>query len=374
MFFDRDMMQRHMGFGNADELKRFMVSQVPRHCYYSTAYYRRPAAPTMDEKEWMGAELIFDLDADHLENAAAMTYDEMMVRIRTEMMNLVDSFLMSDLGFGEDQIQLAFSGGRGYHAHITAPDVLTLGTHERRELVDYITCSGMDIDWIFPIEREAISKAVIHGQTRVNVAERRMIPDAQSGGWRGKMRTGLMEVVEDFCTMDPKSLKKAYPSISGSANTTIQNAQKRIGDSRVAMFDRNNMGMLPKNTQEMLVKIMQEDKARAMSGEVDKPVTPDIKRLIRLPGSIHGKTGLRVSTLTRSELTDYNPLEHAVPEIYSDDPVKITMKRPYELKMRGERFSLKAGETEVPEFAAVFLIGRREAGWGHESEKIEPLF
>lgn len=149
MFFDRDIMQRHLGFANPDELKAFMVSKVPMHSYYSTAYYRRPAAPTMEEKDWMGAELIFDLDADHLKDADKMTYDEMLLRIREEMVNLVDSFLMGDLGFSEDQIQLTFSGGRGYHAHIMSPDVLTLGAHERRELVDYITYNGIDIDWVF---------------------------------------------------------------------------------------------------------------------------------------------------------------------------------------------------------------------------------
>ncbi len=373
MFFDRDIMQRHMGFNTSEDLKMFMISQVPKHSYYSTAYYRRPSAPTMDEKEWMGAELIFDLDADHLEGADKMTYDAMMVQIRKEMVTLVDSFLMGDLGFTEDQIQLCFSGGRGYHAHVTKADVLLLGTHERRELVDYITCSGMDIDWVFPIDRRLIGTAVVKGQTRNNIAEIRTIPDENSGGWRLKMRHGLMEVVEDLCTRDPSYLRKTYPSINGSASKSLLNLQERLTPVRTSLFEKNDMGLLKKTDQETLIKIMKEDKAHMMSGEVDKPVTPDIKRLIRLPGSVHGKTGLRVSPITRGELTDYNPLMNAVPESYSDEPVKITMRRPYELKMRDQTISLKAGETEVPEFAAIFLVGRKEANWGYDSERKEPL-
>jgi DNA primase small subunit len=322
----------------------------------------------MDEKEWMGAELIFDLDADHLEGADKMSYDDMMIRIRGEMMNLVDSFLMSDLGFDESQIHLAFSGGRGYHAHVLAPDVLSLGTHERRELVDYITCSGMDIDWIFPIKRIAVNSAVINGQMRSNIAEIRTIPDEKYGGWRKKMRNGLKEVLEDLCTMEVQTFKKNYPSIKGSTNKTILTLQETVSPIRETIFQRNDMALLTKPQQEILIKIMKEDKAHKMSGEVDKPVTPDIKRLIRLPGSVHGKTGLEVSLLTREELTTYNPLEFAVPSTYTDDPVKITMKRPYELNMKGNRFSLKAGETEVPEYAAVFLIGRKEADWGYGSD------
>jgi len=373
MFFDRDMMQRHMSFTSTDDLKRFMIAQVPKHSYYSTAYYRHPAAPTMDEKEWMGAELIFDLDADHLEGADKMSYDDMMIQIRSEMMTLVDSFLMSDLGFAEDQVHLMFSGGRGYHAHVVMPDILTLGTHERRELVDYITCSGMDIDWIFPINKAVTGQAVVNGQKRVNVSEYRTIPDAEAGGWKRKMRNGLAEVVEDFCTRDIKEIKKLYPSIKGSQNSTLINAQEKIKESQKVIFERNTLATMPKTTQEMLVKIMKEDKAHRMSGEVYKPVTPDIKRLIRLPGSVHGKTGLKVSPLTRDQLTTYNPLQYAVPDTYGDEPTKITMRRPYELHMNDEHFSLK-GETEVPEYAAVFLIGRKEANWGYDSERSESLF
>ncbi|MCL2333169.1 MAG: DNA primase catalytic subunit PriS, partial [Candidatus Methanoplasma sp.] len=54
MFFDRQMVQRHMGFPTPEELNRFMIAQVPSHSYYSTAYYRKPSAPTMEEKEWLG--------------------------------------------------------------------------------------------------------------------------------------------------------------------------------------------------------------------------------------------------------------------------------------------------------------------------------
>ena len=122
-------MQRHMAFTTPEDLKTFMFSKVPAHSYYSTAYYRHPAKPVMEEKEWMGAELIFDLDADHLAGAEEMTYSQMMVQIRKEMISLVDDFLYSDLGFSEKQVHICFSGGRGYHAHIRSNDIYTLGTN-----------------------------------------------------------------------------------------------------------------------------------------------------------------------------------------------------------------------------------------------------
>lgn len=369
MFFDKNFVQRHLSFSTPDELRRYMQGNIPAHSYYSTSYYRRPNAPVMDDKEWLGAELIFDLDADHLDGAKEMTYAQMVLQIREEMKHLVDSFLMDDLGFSEDQIHITFSGGRGYHAHVRTPDIMELGTHERRELVDYITCSGLNIDWVFPVNRVPTSRVATGSGMRTNVAKDRLIPPADSGGWRKRMRVGLMDVVNDFCdTEDAKLLKREYPSIKGSDSKSIYKARDELVRARGVLFEKNNMAMLSTSTQNMLVKIMKEDVAYRLSGEVDEPVTADIKRLIRLPGSVHGKSGLRVTPITRQELTDFDPLQMAVPDAYSDDPVKVTMRRPADLDIKGERLSLK-GETEVPEFAAVFLIGRKMADFGYLSEE-----
>jgi len=370
MFFDKNFVQRHLSFSSPEELHRYMQGNVPAHSYYSTSYYRKPDEPVMEDKQWLGAELIFDLDADHLDGAKEMTYAQMILQIRSEMINLVDSFLLGDLGFSEDQVHITFSGGRGYHAHVRTPDVMELGTHERRELVDYITGSGLNIDWVFPINRVATSKVVTGNGVRTNVAKDRLIPPADAGGWKRRMRGGLMDVVNVFCDCDMKEIKREYPSIKKSDGKSIIKAQEELRKARSVLFDKNNMAMLSTSVQNMLMKVMKEDVAYRLSGEVDEPVTADIKRLIRLPGSVHGKSGLRVTPITREQLTDFDPLQMAVPDAYSDEPVKITMRKPTDLDMKGEHFSLK-GETEVPEFAAVFLIGRKMADFGFASEECQ---
>src|SRR5207245_5643109 len=77
MFWTAGIVQRHLGFSREEALRSFLTSRVPAHVYYSSAYYETPNAPTMEEKGWLGADLIFDLDADHLPNAAKMSYPEM---------------------------------------------------------------------------------------------------------------------------------------------------------------------------------------------------------------------------------------------------------------------------------------------------------
>ncbi len=373
MHFGKNMMQRHISFSNGNELWRFVASNVPAHCYYSTAYYRHPDAPTMEEKEWMGAELIFDLDADHLEGADKMTYPEMLRHIRSEMIKLCDSYLFGDLGFDYDDVRITFSGGRGYHAHVMMGDVLSLGSAERREIVDYVMGSGLDMDWVFPYKRVPTSTFNTGIGKRTNVAKDREIPPENSGGWKKRMRNGLETVVEDFCEMDSKTLRLAYPSLKTSHYKTVEKVQNDVRSSQKMMFEKNTMATLDRTAQEMLVRVMDRDVKIRLSGEVDAPVTADIKRLIRLPHSIHGKGGLKVIPLSRDELTDFEPLEMAVPDEYSDEPVKITMRSPVDLRIKDERFVLK-GETEVPEYAAVFLIGRRYATLGLESEQERKLF
>lgn len=373
MYFDRDFMQRHMSFSNPTEMRKFMIAQVPKHSYYSTAYYRRPNAPTMEEKGWMGADLIFDLDADHLEGAEDMSYSQMMDQIKKEMINLLDSFLYNDLGFDEKDVGIYFSGGRGYHAHIELNDVTGLGSHERREIVDFVTSNGLDIDRVFRQENVVRSVVNVKGQERNNISTFRTIPPEDSGGWWLRMRNGLKDVVNDVCDQDTKDLKRTYPSIKSMSPKTIESYKDDLIKSRDVIFVNNRMATLKKGTQDMLIKIMKEDVAYRLSGEVDEPVTADIKRLIRLPGSLHGKTGLKVMPITRDELNGFDPLLDALPESYTSDPITVNVKRKTDIRINGERFDLDIGVTEIPEYAAVFLVGRRIADIG-DGERSDSFF
>ncbi len=206
--------------------------------------------------------------------------------------------------------------------------------------------------------------------TRAKMHNYRRIPTPEEGGWKRRMRGALKEIVKDITEMDPKAVKKKYPSVK-SGNDSIVKLQDHLRLCGDAMFEKNSMRDLEGWEQNILMKCL-EDCRPLYAREVDKPVTPDIKRLIRLPGSLHGKTGLRVHPITRDELTDYNPLMYAVPDVYTSDPVKVTMKKDMDLRMLDFSGHL-SGRTEVPEFAAAFLVGRKYADIGWEGEK-EKLF
>ena len=143
-FASENLMRRHASFRSADELRAFLRSEVPRHVYYSSAYYRQPDHPKMAQKEWLGADLIFDLDADHLRGAERLTYPEQLDLVKERVRDLLQDFLFGDFGIDPATTHLVFSGGRGYHVHVQGEDFLPLTSPERRELVEYVMGVGFD--------------------------------------------------------------------------------------------------------------------------------------------------------------------------------------------------------------------------------------
>jgi hypothetical protein len=91
-------------------------------------------------------------------------------------------------------------------------------------------------------------------------------------------------------------------------------------------------------------------------GETDEPVTADVRRLIRCPGSLHGGSGMRVTPLSMRDLPDFDPLQDAV--VFGREPVTVQILKPFNTQMLGESFHLAEGPEELPSSVAVFLMAR----------------
>ena len=91
----------------------------------------------------------------------------------------------------------------------------------------------------------------------------------------------------------------------------------------------------------------------------DEPVTGDIHRLIRLPGSLHGKTGLIVKTLNRKELDKFDPYE--IPIAFSNNLVKIRNVAGRLITMGNDYKVGKDEIVELPEFVAVYFMAMKFA-------------
>jgi len=65
MQFGQVGMVRHLSFNSMKELTATIIKEAPADIYCSNAYYRFPTYP-MQEKQWLGADLIFDIDGKDL--------------------------------------------------------------------------------------------------------------------------------------------------------------------------------------------------------------------------------------------------------------------------------------------------------------------
>ena len=341
-------MVRHKSLLDLGSLETWLADTKPQHVYYSSARYTRPQAAAMSEKGWKGADLIFDLDADHLRDAEPDdTYAEMLSKCKDALLNLL-TFIDEDLGF-EDTL-VVFSGGRGYHIHVYDDRVRELGSDARREIVDYVKGTGFRAELAFSNETVAGD----HGRT--SPAELRRL---KGGAWSDRIRDYVLEYADQTAAMDDEEAVERLRGFDNVGEKTARTLLEVFRDRRDELASGNlDVAGGTRGFWETLLERAVEE----TSAETDEPVTTDTRRLIRLPGSLHGGTGLRVAPLERDEIDDFEPLCDAV--VFSTREQTVVADEPTTLEVGGRRFNIGAEEVTVPEYAAVFGMLRGDVRLG----------
>ncbi|MCL4332766.1 MAG: DNA primase catalytic subunit PriS, partial [Candidatus Thermoplasmatota archaeon] len=91
-----------------------------------------------------------------------------------------------------------------------------------------------------------------------------------------------------------------------------------------------------------------------------EPVTTDVHRLIRFPGSLHGKTGLEVVPVPIDELGGFDPLKSAIPDVFMEGEEEVIAPQRIEISMAGKEFVLESGLNKVPTYLAIFLVAQKK--------------
>ncbi len=347
-FFDKPGMIRHISFTNSNNLKEYLISNVPSNVYYSSAYYMNPYANNMHEKGWLGADLIFDIDVDHIETPCKVNHDiwhckacnhtgwgnvdkctvcgservdkktwvcETCINVaRDEVLKLLD-FLENDFGLSSSELLIVFSGHRGFHIHVESELVRELGQDARREIVDYV--KGIGIEPLLFLEK-----------TKGGYRYRYSIGDP---GWFGRLARALLA---------------EYPLLGGLNEEAI---------SEVDPEDIIRSVVLPMSTW----KTIFEKLVRNESVYVDEKVTIDIKRLIRLPESLHGKTGLKAVKLSAYELENKDIIEKA--KVFREGYVRLYVENIPRIIL-DEKIDISKGIIDVPMYLGIYILlnGRAE--------------
>jgi len=369
------VMRRHTSFTAKDNLVNYLRENAPAHAYYSTALYKYPAAD-MAKKGWIGADLIFDLDADHIVSEAELprySYEDLLKLVKKETQKLIE-FLIDDFGFSGDDIELAFSGSRGYHIHINTGGVRGLGSRERREIVDYVG-RGPDVD-VFLVDKtidyggEELRKCLycnkitkskicpICRRDTLSLGGKGDLRLLTHGAWGKRLLGGLIDLLRGMAEMEEEKATTALKKIWGVGE---QRAKDLIGVAKdeisMKRIEEGKLGQISGFPQSVWQAIIESVRVRI---DTDAPVTADIKRLIRLPGSLHGKSSLKTQPLTIETFKEFDPLEDAV--VFGDSPVEISALRDSAIKLKGDSYKVEEGEiTSLPEHVALYFICRGAA-------------
>ena len=334
-------MVRHQSIYDLGDVSDFLAREAPRHVYFSAARYDDPGAQSMDEKGWQGADLVFDLDADHLPSVdpEAATYAEMLDACKDALLRLLD-LLEDDFGF--EDLSVVFSGGRGYHVHVRDDGLADLDSAARREIVDYIRAVDLDFDGL-------VRTRAVGGTTRRELRT--------AGGWGRRTHRHLQRFVDELQGLDEADAKERLMTFDGIGEGRATTLLGAFDGAAVA--DGNVEAGGP--GARTLVEALARETVAAETAPIDEPVTTDTHRLIRLPGSLHGGSGLVVRRLARDAVDDFDPLVDAVPERFTRRSVRVDVTDPGVVELDGDSFTLDAGEQSVPECVGVFLMTRDRA-------------
>jgi len=362
------VMIRHKGFKHVDDLTKFLKTLVPSDAYYSSAYYEKPEEK-MEEKGWLGADLIFDIDADHIPTPCAKIHDTWICSscgtvgkgvlpekcpacgerkfnektwpcevclesAKAETIKLID-MLTRDFGFSSKEMSVSFSGHRGYHLHIEGREFHALDSMARKEIVDYILGIGLETSFHgLGEERGEMKSSVLAG------------PSLDDPGWRGRIARGTYEFLHTATPeeLEKIGLKKNVVDILTQHKETIEEKWKEKGPWGVV----KNVGV------ENWTKIAQRG-AEMQSAKIDTVVTTDVHRLIRLTNTLHGKTGLKKIETPITYIEKFDPLKSAI--AFKEGTATVLVSDAPEFRLGDQTYGpYKNRQVELPTAAAVLLL------------------
>ncbi len=320
---------RHLSFKDEKELNAYLKINTPLFISYSAAYYQYPGATPMESKKLIGADLIFDFDLGDITSDCDGKFPspECLDLVKREVIKLIEDFLIPDFGFSRDEILVFFSGSKGYHVHIRSDIVQDLDQRARMELVDYVS-GVMNPRYFIRVVGKSIRG-----------------PRPDQGGWHGKLARALINVLN---SEDVLSARKKLGIGLSTCKKLMDRKEMVIDGIRRGIWDQAPVG---KETWNAILSSLVTE----LGVKLDRNVTIDMARLIRLPTSLHGDSGLLVKEVRNLE--SFNPLEDTI--VFGRKPYRISVNRTIEFYLGGEQ-KIEKGEQELPEYLAVYLVAKGE--------------
>jgi len=333
--FDERVAFRHVAFKNTGELEKYLAENAPLYADYSAAYYRFPDARPMEKKSWLGSELRFDIDSTDLQTPCKAEHgngwicERCLDAVKEETLKLIGKFLIEDLGFEEKEIEINFSGNRGYHVHVLRQSVMGLNANARNEISDYIKGNGLDLKDLFP---ELEARGGLIG------------PSLKDKGWRYKIAHGFARMLDDEDELVKNGFEKRVARKFKNSKALVEMGLKN-GNWDMMRIPKK-MEVIPQVVHSIVDKT---------SVKIDDNVTKDPSHLMRLPNSINGSSGLiALKIQSIKALEKFDPMREAV--AFRHGKLKVIAGSKHKLAIDGQEFGpFDNKAATLPTAAAVYL-------------------
>ncbi len=373
LMFKERFMVRHKRFESIKVFQSVLARNVPSDVYHSCAYYENPDLD-MDKKGWTGSDLVFDIDADHIPTSCGKIHDEWTCQkcefsgkgitpeecpicggdkfsaktwpcdlciesTRVETAKLID-MLTKDFGFAANELHVFFSGHRGYHVHVEDEAVRSLDALARKEIVDYVTGLGLSV-----LDKDSKEKSAKGGKRKPS-AKKFSLHDY---GWNRRLKVGMEKFLSNATAEDLRSLGLKNKNLLKNKDLIIKRA-----------IEAGHWDNIDGVSEATWLKLAEQVKTLE-SANIDTVVTTDIHRLIRMNGTLHGKTGLLKVEFPANQLDDFDPFTQAV--AFKKGTAKVLVSDAPEFRLGGQTLGpYKDLRVELPMAAAIMLIlkGRAE--------------
>ncbi len=311
--FDGGMV-RHLSFRNPGELFAELVRQAPSSVFCSNAVYERPTLQ-MDEKGWKGADLIFDIDADAIPTPCKSTHTWWFC--------------------GN-----CHKGGMG--------EVPSRCPYCRSEAVEQMHWSC----W------ECLNETKVHVKRLTGFLQDDFGIDRESIRLYFSGNRGYHAQIHDerYEMADPQMRGELANYVKGTG-LSLKAQESAPGRTDLGWSRRTRLFLVTtegasrsKKTQKLANQVV-----AANGALIDESVTTDVHRVFRMPGTLHGKSGLLKMRV--ESLEEFDP--QSQPVVLSGEPIKVRIYYSPEFVLNGRRFGpYESSTVEIPIYAAVFLLAR----------------
>lgn len=280
--FGRGPNDRYKVFSTPDYLKRFLRSKTPFAAYCSVAYYQKPRR----RDGWMKSELVFDVDAKDIPIRTCRCDDvcEICLNEAKEIVGGLIDTLKGDLGL--KNMHLIYSG-RGYHIRVIDDAVMELDSDVRSQILKYIV--GSDVP-----------KDKYDDDAGIYDLQHFSIPFGYPKVFTQRVKYGIFHLTEDS-KLDDVNLKLLKDVIK------YRN-----------LLEKEEWGLFKNRIGPLRYKKIIKAIASLNMSLVDAKVSIDLKRILRLPSSLHSKVSMRCTEIKNIETFD--PFKDALPKfVYERD-------------------------------------------------------